>query len=257
MGPEILNKAIKRLRDRLSRSLSLDTSVEWDYQTFRRYQLNLRRGPQTLIRFSDVPHSIELSTPWHELFNKMRTEHQLDGHERWAHFGFNGDQKKIFLPNYAVRGSKNSVETEVMMEEKRRALRKYGIFMTLGSIHSHPTKYLRKKGFEGSSTFSSKDLYHLVLDQAHRSLEVLVDDESNQVVMRTRESMTATIDELLLSQESFSNYWISKYRVNNHGLSTSEFYSRHWRMIAAICGKHYLALYRGAPNSRLTRVFPK
>ena len=72
---------------------------KWSYDTFRHYLVGLTKGRDFVLPQEQFPKEIELSAGWHGVFNKMRSETDEDGKERWAGIGYktNGATKELFI----------------------------------------------------------------------------------------------------------------------------------------------------------------
>lgn len=232
----------------------------WSYATFR--QLLLKFGTDKKgSRLTDVPSSIELNASWHETLNQMRRQH-VDGLERFSPVIYNPRKRSIHILNMVATGDNGQVSAETQNEVMEKAL-KQGMTKTIGFKHSHTTMYdfVVLHTYPGP-TFSPTDIYLAVVKRQSMNVELLADDHTNQLLLRTADTKKVAIDNNKVPQEKYVKNITQLYSpLYNGNVELSEQGFReadegNWQIAIAQCRKYKLALYRGLPNQPLTRVYP-
>src|SRR5688572_3526187 len=132
-----------------SGGIGKDTSpILYDEHRFQEYVLRIsQKGTEGLQSIVEFPATIQPGSIWHESFERMRSDTNQDGHERYTLIGSrkNGD---IYISEKFVVGEPNLVPYKVRQAEEDRAIKKYQVMGFAGDLHSHP----------GDSPFSPADL---------------------------------------------------------------------------------------------------
>ncbi len=250
----------------------------WDYEMFREYLLALSRGKEFLLPIEEYPSKIELSRPWHEVFNQIR---QVPT-EGWALVGFQAGQRRLILPRIAEKGISHSVPYEVMSAGIDKAKTRGGITDLVGDIHSHPKDFRDPSWHipsietsEGLGSFSLSDLYGLLYSlgqqrpsDTRRSLMLVTEGNENIAAFATRRSLEVVRNTDLGSYEKFAAKWYEKYGWRFKGIRTDSQGGgelaeqvradapKLWQINKGIAYHYQLALYRGFKDKPLLKDYP-
>lgn len=255
-----------------------DPSTGWNYETYREYILALTRGGEFLLPIEEYPSRMELSEPWQEMLNQIRST----SHESWALFGYQDGQRRLVLPKVAERGLSHSVPYEVMSSGLEKARAKAGISDMVGDAHSHPRPTNNPVWIipsnlanEGNSAFSLGDMYYLLHgltkqrpSDPKRFTMFVAEGNENIAAFATRRSLELVRNKLPGSYEDFAREWYAQYGWNFKGLDPQskgggELAERAradapkiWQINKGVAFHYQLALYHGFRNGPLFRNHP-
>ena len=128
--------------------------IVWDSNHLNEYIANLAQDPESLLPPDQYPNRLQLDVQWHDILNRMRSETEKDGKERWAPIGLQEGHRVFFPPAWLAIGSEHAVLPQTMDEEIKRyqmidlfGMRRMRLppLRAIGDIHSHPTHEYSKK----------------------------------------------------------------------------------------------------------------
>lgn len=243
----------------------------WDYNAFREYVIALTKGRDFLLPIEEYPSRIDLSTPWHEVFNQIRP----NSYEGWVLFGYQAGQRRLILPKVAEKGLNHSVPHQIMLAGLERARAKAGISDLVGDAHSHPKSrgQVNNPPPTEDAKFSLGDLYGFLYDltqqrpsDPNRSMMFVVEGNMTIAAFATRRSLELVRNNLSGGYEDFAKHWYGKYgwtfkgRESEGGGELAEparpDAPRIWQINKAVAFHYQLALYRGVKNEPLIRDYP-
>lgn len=252
----------------------------WDYETFREYLLALSRSREFLSPIEEYPSRIDLSEPWHEVFNQIR----VNDFEGWALVGYEIGQRRLVLPIVAEKGLSHRVPNAVRVAGLEKARVKAHISDLVADIHSHPRSATDSSWFiptvltsEGVGAFSLADLYGLLNDLSKnknrpsdpkRSLMFVAEGNENIAAFGTRRSLEIIRRDFPDSYKQFAEKWYGKYGWKFIGSNPSSQgggelaeqvrvdASKLWQINKGVANTYQLALYRGFKDRPLLRDYP-
>lgn len=250
----------------------------WNYEVYREYLLALSRGREFLLPIEEYPSRIDLSGPWHEVFNQIRA----GSHEGWALLGYEAGQRRLILPRVAEKGLSHSVPHEVMSAGLAKARTKAGITDLVGDAHSHPRPYTdlswhipSVETSAGEAAFSLGDLYGFLYDlrmqrpaDSKRSVMFVAEGNENISAFVTRRSLELVRNNFTGTYEQFAKQWYGRYGWNFKGSKPASEGGgelaeparadapKVWQINKGVAYHYQLALYRGFKDKPLLRDHP-
>lgn len=240
-------------------------SKSWNYSGVRDYLLAISRGYEFLLPINQYPEKIQLSKPWHELFNQMRKESR-DTKERYALAGYKDDLQNLYLPKTPALGDNKCISDEVQLKERERTQRA-GITGIVGDIHSHQNGFWNRMGGRAdriaklASMFSNGDFYGLLDKDSGIKFRGLAEKDRNFLVFRSQET---EFDSSSMNWNEFINYWDypTCARRAMVGGEFTRLLKRDGLMLRGatlqvniqISNEYELAIYSGKPNEDFEKI---
>jgi hypothetical protein len=250
----------------------------WNYDNYREYVLALTRGRDYLLPIDEYPSRIDLSEPWHKLFNDMRPIQ----HETWALIGYEEGQRRLVLPTVAEKGLSHSVPERVMFAGLEKARVKAGVTNLVGDIHLHPRDF-RNASWDipsvatssGSAAFSLGDIYGFLHNLTYqrpadrnRLIMGVVEGNENIFAFATRKSLELVRNHFTGGYGDFAKHWYEKYGWEFQGSDPESQGGgeaarpvktdapKLWQVNKAVAYHYQIALYRGFKDKPLLRDYP-
>jgi len=244
---------------------SIGRGKEWKYDYFREYLLALSRGDNFLLPRRDYKKRVRLDENWHDVLDTIRRESK-DGVEKYSVIGVNKEKRAVFVREVPLSGHADHVPVETIHLAVDEMERKVGADLVV-DIHSHPDWLL--SGLWGDSkevrraAFSPGDLFRLIHKSQSHFVGVLVEGNENLFVFRTRGTERVDLNLVVLSQQTFTDYWLNYYGFRRFRLgSGTEVMTNQnkkitgWDVNVGIAERHKLVIYRGLSGGDLFRVVP-